>query len=151
MTDCKFKLNIPKSITVSTISDFNCEDLPETHDTNDILGLGVEQADSDVEENEIQADYLTNLNLPQKLLGNSKKISNSHSLCMSQSRAKDELIPGNFTNGTNQRLEDINSLLLIKSNTDDKKLKKKYATRLMRKIKELRIVKKSFSFNLPIG
>ena len=34
---------------------------------------------------------------------------------------------------------------------DDKKLKKKYATRLMRKIKEHRIVKKSFSFNIPIG
>ena len=68
MTDCKFKLNIPKSITLSSISDFNCEDLPETHDTNDILGLGVEQADSDVEENEnkMQADYLTSLNLKQK-------------------------------------------------------------------------------------
>ena len=51
MTDCKFKLNIPKSIPVSYISDFNCEDLPSTHDTNDILGFGVEQADSDVEEN----------------------------------------------------------------------------------------------------
>ena len=70
---------------------------------------------------------------------------------MSQSRAKEELISGNFTDLTNQRLADINSLLLIKSNTDDKKLKKKYATRLMRKIKELRIVKKSFSFNIPIG
>lgn len=68
MTDCKFKLNIPKSITLSYISDFNCEDLPKTHDANDILGLGVEQADSDIEENEneIQADYLTSLNLPQK-------------------------------------------------------------------------------------
>ena len=70
---------------------------------------------------------------------------------MSQSRAKEELISGNFTDLTNQRLADINSLLLIKSNTDDKKFKKKCATRLMRKIKELRIVKKSFSFNLPIG
>jgi len=70
---------------------------------------------------------------------------------MSKSRAKDELIPDNFTDATNQKLADINSLLLIKSNTDDKKLKKKYATRLMRKIKELRIVKNSFSFNLSIG
>ena len=31
---------------------------------------------------------------------------------MSQSRAKEELIPGNFTDVTNQRLSDINSLLL---------------------------------------
>ena len=52
MTDCKFKKNVPKSITVSQISDFNYEDVPEIQDTSDILGLGVEQADSDVDEND---------------------------------------------------------------------------------------------------
>ena len=38
---------------------------------------------------------------------------------MSKSRAKDELVPDNFTDLTNQRLEDINFLLQTKSNTDD--------------------------------
>ena len=52
MTDCKFKVNVPKSITVSLISDFNCDDKSEKKESNDPFDLGVDQADSDIDENE---------------------------------------------------------------------------------------------------
>jgi len=42
MTDCKFKKNIPKSITASQISDFNCKNVQETQNFNEIFNLGVE-------------------------------------------------------------------------------------------------------------
>jgi hypothetical protein len=128
MTDCKFKKNVPKSITVSQISDFNCGDVPETEDI-EYLGLDVEQDFSD-DDNIQQKDILQSLNnlqLPtEKKMENSKKITNSKSLTMSKSRTKDELIPDNFTSLTNQRIDDINTLLVLKGNTDDK-LKLRYS------------------------
>jgi hypothetical protein len=69
---------------------------------------------------------------------------------MSKSRTKDELIPDNFTEKSIERLENINELLNLKDNAD-RINKQKIKDRLTKKINSLRIIKKNFSFNLPLG
>lgn len=77
--------------------------------------------------------------------------TSSQSLSMSRSRVKDELNPANFTFLSTNRLDLINLLFEQKEEHPSLRTRIRLSNRLLKRIKNLRIMRKDFSIHHQIS